>query len=228
MKNTILTALLMILFSAGLSAQFGVSGYINLHQGADDWDNSIPVSNDHVKADGYGLSINYWFRLKDYRVEFLPEIAYFSGSHEGVLPDDTGTDLSWQQIAVFANTNFYLFDLEGDCNCPTFGKDGGFFEKGFFVQLSLGASYWSYNSTIGDLDHEGEQIHFLLGFGGGLDVGISEYITLTPFVRYVLGFGVPWSVTDINVGETEYSSNTRDLLLGLNLIYRLDYKKRRF
>ncbi|MDX1684614.1 MAG: hypothetical protein R3275_05210 [Saprospiraceae bacterium] len=210
-------------------AQFGVSGIYNFHQGADVWDNEINSNAEHIKSDGFGVSLNYWFRLKDYRVEFLPELMYLAGNRSAALLDDTPIDHEWQQLALYFNVNIYPFDFEGDCNCPTFGKDGGFFEKGFFFQLSPGAGYY-INETKSSEARESSGVAFLSGIGAGLDVGVAEYFTITPFVRYVIGFNTEWPQSDpTNADEgNSIQSSTRDFLAGLNVIYRFDYKKRRF
>jgi len=111
--------------------------------------------------------------------------------------------LSHQQISLFANTHFYLFDLTGDCDCPTFSKDGGFVKKGFYVELSPGLSYAS--STIKGITGDPSNSSFVpsLGLGLGVDIGLSDLLTITPMIRFRRYFGAEWEnlVENLNLEE---------------------------
>jgi hypothetical protein len=71
---------------------------------------------------------------------------------------------------------------------------------------------------------EGRSNSILLSIGAGLDIGLFEYLTITPFVRLVYGLKHDWEW----LAEENNESLTRDVMTGLHLVYRLDYKKRRF
>jgi hypothetical protein len=117
----ILLLLTLTIFANGLIAQYGVSAIYNSQLGADDWDIFVN-DGDHIKSNGFGLSVDYWFRLKNYRVEFSPEIGFLKGDHSLLLTSGDNPSLSWSQLFVLANVNIYPFDIEGDCNCPTLWK----------------------------------------------------------------------------------------------------------
>lgn len=226
MHKKLFLLFIVVLTSWSLNAQFGVSGYYNMHQGASDWDEGL-ASDESIKANGLGISLTYWFRLKNYRIEFMPEVSYASGSKSLSMTEWSG-DFEWQQLALYFNTNIYPFDLEGDCNCPTFGKDGNFLQKGFFIQISPGIALAKNltDITLSDDTLESSDFYFLAGIGAGVDIGIAEYFTITPFIRYHLGFSPEWQIPDTNNELVATTSVIKDLQLGLNLTYRLDYKRR--
>ncbi len=225
-----ITVCFLLICTVNLKGQVGITLGYNFHQGADDWDTHL-APDEKVKADGIMVNLDYWFRLKNYRVEFLPEIGFGLGEQD-VQKNSTETiSTSYNQFTFFFNTSIYPLDFEGDCNCPTFGKDGSFFQKGFYLQVSPGLSYLSSKSeypTSGQ-SYEGSKLNFVLGLGAGLDIGLTDYLTITPLLRYVLGFGSEWSGLQFD-GFTEIpsESDTRDLQTGLRITYRLDYKQSRF
>ena len=228
--SAFLVFLLTMLTSLHLSGQVGVTVGYNIHLGADDWD--VELSGDEkVKSDGIMLNLDYWFRLKNYRIEFLPEVGIVLGEHDVQNVSGEGIATSYNQLSFFLNTSVYPFDFEGDCNCPTFGKDGSFFQKGFYLQVSPGISYLSSKTEyqVSGVSHEGSKLNFALGIGTGLDIGLTDYLTITPLIRYVLGFGSEWSgIHFTGAAATAVESNTRDLQTGIRITYRLDYKQSRF
>ena len=131
-------AILFLTITHSTFAQFGVSGAWQSFR-ADDWhqfENSQNGSTTSA-ATGYAASVNYWFRLKEKRVEFLPELSY--GRHE--LAVDAGK-FKHQTLSFFFNVNIYPFDFGSDCNCPTWSKTGNFFTKGFYLQFTIGGSFF--------------------------------------------------------------------------------------
>ena len=222
--------MIFLVSNSDLSSQIGVTLGYNLHQGADDWDANME-SDEKVKADGIMLNLDYWFRLKNYRVEFLPEVGFVIGEQEVTHSINEAITTSYNQYHFFFNTSIYPLDFEGDCNCPTFGKDGSFFQKGFYLQLSPGITYLSAKTEyiLSQNSYEDSALHLVIGIGAGLDIGLNDYITITPLLRYVLGFGATWNGLQFEGSDPiTTESNTRDLQTGLRLTYRLDYKQSRF
>lgn len=229
MRITILFFLILVFQMTGYS-QVGLSVGYSLNQQAEDW-NSNALNGENVKANGLYIGLDYWFRLKNYRVEFLPEIGYQSGSHTITMNELGQTDLGYSQISLLLNTSVYPFDFEGDCNCPTFGKDGNFFQKGFYLQIAPGVAQMSTStrSTSSEIESDHSSTVLLLAVGAGLDIGITDYITLTPFVRYWAGWNAEWQDLTLDPNESSIvSTRTGDVTLGLRTTYRLDYKRNRF
>jgi len=71
MKNLFL-AIICVLFTSSMFAQISISAvYSNLN--ASGWDEIMSAEGVNAYDNGYIIGLDYWFRLKDYRVEFLPD-----------------------------------------------------------------------------------------------------------------------------------------------------------
>ncbi len=173
------------------SAQYGINASYQLFS-ASNWEGLIQRSGLEGAApieSGFAVGIDRWFRLKNARVEFFPELNY---ARYSVDWGDNTTSMAHQQISLFANTHFYLFDLAGDCDCPTFSKDGNFVKKGFYVELSPGVSYAISSFKGRNSDPSNSSIIPSIGLGVGVDIGLSDLLTITPMVRFRRHFGVEW------------------------------------
>lgn len=147
------------------------------------------------------LSVHYWTRLKNVRIEFQPGILYqhyFS------------SDFSPHALGITVPTHFYILDMLNDCDCPTFSKNDYLVEKGFFVRLApsflrpfADDELWSNPGIL-----EGE-------LGIGLDIGLSDLITITPLLEYKQQFYL----------NSELPS-TGFVNLGVSMLFRTDYRRR--
>ncbi len=188
MKTCFHVLIFFLLPTAALFSQVGVNAAYRWNT-ADEWVEQSPGGQDRLEllADGYSVGLDYWFRLKNVRVEFLPELNY--GRYEQSFADGRETNL--QALSFFFNTNFYLFDLLSDCDCPTFSKQDDLFKKGFFVQVSPGLSYLmqqgqAFTAEAQPFSFEDNAVAFSIGAAIGLDLGLSDLLTLTPLagLRY--------------------------------------------
>ncbi|WP_421948405.1 autotransporter outer membrane beta-barrel domain-containing protein [Phaeodactylibacter xiamenensis] len=185
--------LLLISFLAfviQLNAQLGLSGSARFND-APDW--NYPASGTegaNPLGNGWAVGVDYWIPLGQTRIDLLPELNF---GHSAQTIDIVGDPHEFTQNAfsLFLNTNFYVLDLEGDCDCPTFSKSGDFFQKGFFLQVSPGVSYFQHTIQTREsaaVDIEEDTFAFSIGAGAGLDIGLSDILTLTPMAgfRYYL------------------------------------------
>ena len=223
----LLFVLSLFLFVNKTSAQYGINGSYQTFS-ASVWEGLIDQSNSPSAApieSGFAVGIDRWFRLKNARVEFFPELNY---ARYSVDWDDNETSLKHQQISLFANTHFYLFDLEGDCDCPTFSKDGNFIKKGFYVELSPGLSYAT--STFKNRNDSPSNSYLVpsIGLGVGVDIGLSDLLTITPMIRFRRHFGVQWENlidnlnTDIDVFDSSFhQTGIETFSFGIRLGLRL-------
>jgi hypothetical protein len=185
MKNAV--AFILSLFMAfQANAQFGlVAGYKTFN--APEFDDYIQSTSNYspYPITGWQAGIDYWFRLKKRRIEFAPELTYsqFNQSSQN-------DDFSLRQFGLHFNVDVYIFDLAGDCNCPTFSKDGNLFSKGFFLEVSPGAMF-----VNNKMEKESTLVPFNVfhyknswapggSIGAGLDLGFSDLFTITPLVRF--------------------------------------------
>ena len=182
-----------------------------------------------IGQDGMQASLEYGFRLKQKRLEFHPGLGYrFTWNKDAFEGYFNSLDLD-------LNTSIYPFDFAGDCHCPTFSKDGELFKKGFFIELSPGLTYQTLTRDFWAdfVDHEpikSSQLLFKIGASVGLDIGISEQLTLTPVLSWTkIGTGNwdnfqrdnPFLEKTITLDDQSY------LGAGLRLVYKPDPKRRR-
>ncbi|RLD19576.1 MAG: hypothetical protein DRI69_08080 [Bacteroidetes bacterium] len=206
-------AFLLIFSSSTLYGQFGIGAKYQsvVSSNFSDLLENIGVNyNDRV----VGGSLFYWFRLKNRRMEFLPEISYvttFSSSDEIFV-----TQL--QKILISFNTDIYLFDFEGDCNCPTFSKQGGYFQKSFFVEITPGMDiqFFEMEPIVG-VDFSGSALAFRIGLGVGFDFGVSDMVTITPTV------GMNWSSSPSWYDHIGAIGGEWIFSAGIRALFRPDY-----
>jgi hypothetical protein len=221
--NCVFCLFVALSLAISLHAQFGVSGH-HFWNDAEAFDLAFTdVNGDPVSAvpdQGWQAGVDYWFRLKNTRIEFLPTLSF--GRISGRA--DSGNDFIAQKIQIasfFFNTNFYLFDMAGDCDCPTFSKEGNTLQKGLFFQVSPGVSYFRYGIETVEGEQTSSEIAFGAGAGAGFDLGVSDFLTLTPFagLRYYPRVD-GWAGDIPNVGDT--GSSLLQTLLGIRVGLRLD------
>ncbi len=174
----------------------------------------------------YELGVDYWFALKKKRIEFMPELAFAYGNTD--MTDDV--NVSMQRFIFNFHTQIYALDLNEDCNCPTFSKQGPSINKGFFFHVTPGLSF---NQTIVSQpslfteESTSENLLFHIGLGLGLDLGVSELITLTPMVSYNF---FSTGNYDINVGRESLTveSGFTQLQFQVRAGFRFDYKRSKY
>lgn len=231
-KHTLLAGL--IFFSLQLSAQFGVrlkynsSSFPNYEK---HFNQSFQTDNKAVFNNGMEAGADYWFRLKKQRIEFMPELAYSLAST--TFNAAKGLDkVSLTGIHFNFHTHIYALDMEGDCNCPTFSKQGASFNKGLFFHVTPGIGYYSTSTTVRKDDltpinyKDANSLVFRAGVGIGLDLGVSDLLTITPILSYYFHTKMDWegipSVGDFDIYH-KVSDNQKLLQLTVRLGFRPDY-----
>ena len=224
-------------------AQVGISSGIQFFN-ATEWEKTFQETYNNSQMSIFDpavyIGLDYWFRLKNRRIEFTPEVAYARYRVESTLiPHTTDSELRddyeityW---SLFLNTNFYVFDFEGDCDCPTFSKDGDMFKKGLFLRVAPGLNYVSQvndrrvfafgNESDSDPAETFNELAFSIRAGVGLDIGVSDFITLTPIVQ--ANYNLPLAWNKVGIGEpNETVQSIEDSVLhlfaGLRLGFRFD------
>lgn len=218
MKN--LTIIAFLLLGSSCMAQLGfVGGYKTLNPSG--WNESFQadLNEEPYPMSGWHIGVDYWFRLKKRRIEFMPETSFAKFEEQFGTRSQAHT-----QVGFHFYTAFYLFDMASDCNCPTFSKDGNLFGKGFFLEVSPGLVYLK-NSLEDESPllekFEGEEFAFGGSIGAGLDIGVSKLITLTPLARYNFYLNTDW---DYDLQPASFSStDLKQLFFGIRL--RLHFKE---
>ena len=209
-------------------AQFGASISYD-SQYAPNWETLIDDSDSlFVPGTFMTFGVNYWLRPKNLRIEILPEIAYRRNigntGNSGLVARTHSFDLN-------INALVYVFDLGNDCNCPTFSKQGNFFRKGFYLEASAGGSLGQFDirRTVGGEGRKLSQSNRLLGkagVGAGLDFGISDLVTISPWAKYEWHFGGRWDqLSEFSNGDSSLETSPLSYLrFGLRLMFRPDYR----
>lgn len=209
-------------------SQVGINGAYRGHN-APEWTNDVSLV-----GSGFSIGIDYWWRLKNQRIEFLPEFNV--GRYR--QHNDLNQRFAHSFYSLFLNTNFYLFDFKGDCDCPTFSKQGDLLKKGFFVQLSPGLSYVQYKLSFSEatspdelIEASSEELVFSIGAAVGLDIGVTDLITITPLIGARYFPSLNWDELDMLPPVDDDALITQSPLwqwsVGARLGLRLDYGNKR-
>ncbi len=184
-------------------------------------------------SNGQEIGIDYWFKLNNTRIEFLPQLAY-SRSQTALVGDDFVDGYNLNQAHLNLNTNIYFLDLKSDCDCPTFSKQGNFFTKGLFLQLSPGIAYSfekiNYVPATQNASTDAD-FSFKIGAALGFDIGISDLLTITPIVGYNWYPSVNWNNFDllhydaVSISNTPNETKVTQLQFGIRVGFRPDYGK---
>jgi hypothetical protein len=227
--------IVLLLFSvADASAQFGVRAKYNMNSFSD-WDEyldeNITGNIDNIFSSNLEVGVDYWFRLKSHRIEFMPEIAM--GLKSSSAYDKQATTSNFSYFAFNFNTHIYLFDLEGDCDCPTFSKQGPSLKKGFFISFSPGILYNKKDIEIEQMEsnYSSNQLNFRFGLGIGYDIGLSDLFTITPIISYNVTPGIAFDELAYMFSPTPdkstfpNTSGLKQLQFQIRFGFRPDYVK---
>ncbi|NBC06465.1 MAG: hypothetical protein GVY26_04660 [Bacteroidetes bacterium] len=211
MRYTLLLLAFTALSATTLQAQLGIRAGYNMNDAPDWVFEGDFTSQADLLSDGYSFGIDYWLPMQSYRVDFLPELNY------GRFTENALTEAQW--FSFFLNTHFYFLDFEGDCDCPTFSKSGGAFQKGLFFQLSPGVTY--QNATVNELENEDTEgfWSYSIGAGLGLDIGVSDFFTITPIVSYRYFLPSDWQALGIYENDDPLLPQVRSSESAINQIY---------
>jgi len=242
MKKFLILISALLLTSAALFAQVGITaGFVKYEAPdyneffANRTDLDFSKSND-LNAFSYQVAVDYWFRLKKKRLEFLPEINFTQATSQMtsiIAPDFAYQhDLTFNIFQFNFNTQIYPFDFDGDCDCPTFSKDGDVLKKGFFIRVAPGVTFNNFNNeysttTIGGATTEplsDAGIGFNIRAGLGLDIGITDFLTITPLAQYtfITEHGNALIVENPSWPISANVFDWRQIFFGIRLGFRFD------
>ena len=234
MKNGVFTIFLLV-FTFQLHAQFGlrVSAAQNDYK---NWNTIISSASTPANTDifntSYELGVDYWFRFKNVRIEFFPEIGIGLSKSKNPASADDMFPQSYNLRKVYGgiNAHFYLFDLKNDCKCPTFSKQNDFLKKGLFVLLGSKAHFQNKETIFNSDKISHNDLAIEITGGVGLDIGLSDLITISPFVALSYFPSSEWQNINANHGIINIlppDETTRNLAykIGIRIGFRPDYLK---
>lgn len=120
----------------------------------------------------FTAGLDYWFRMRQVRLEFRPFLGFESMHSRNADQNFRGLTLEFQTL-------FYPMDWFNDCQCPTFGKSNDFVKKGFFFTVAPYATM----PVVRPTDWENSDLLWGVKAGAGLDIGFSDYVTVSPVAR---------------------------------------------
>lgn len=223
--------LILTILCLSANAQFGVRISQNFNK-ASNWDDFLSNEagqNATVFTSSQSITLDYWLRLPNHRVEFYPNISYHRATDDfsSLFINTTFETSKLEQIGGGLLVHIYAFDFTGDCDCPTFSKQGGLVKKGFFFMGGVGADFSRKSFGDGNLGDGNVDVKASLGIG--LDIGITDLITITPFVQVQRYFDVSGHNFSEIFGRTgNISSSINQFQVGLRFGLRPDYTKSRF
>lgn len=230
MNKKLLSAFVFMLIGCSLSAQYGIRvKYASQSGEVLDFSKTILETQDDIYSNSIELGLDYWLKPFEKRIEFIPELAYSFSNYES---DKVALDQS--AFSFILNTRAYPMDLGSDCDCPTFSKEGSFVTKGFYFELSPGIMYntQSLETSSWPMDREAfsssiSDLAFRLGIGAGLDIGISNLLTINPFITYnIISSNNPTPLlgeADPRVDLTNVEGDISQLVFGIRLSFRPNY-----
>jgi hypothetical protein len=214
-------------FCTSLNAQYGLS---LKYQAVNStyWEELFTDADGEYATQLLGASVFYWFRLKEKRVEFLPEFGY----HRSIGKSSKSLSSNQQRVSFLFNIDVYLFDIINDCDCPTFSKQGTAFQRSFFIELSPGVDFQilSLDDVSGqNRTYDASELTFRIGIGAGFDFGISDFLTVTPLISINYGSRPKWQgLVEVLDTSTPVPDNKSEWIVsaGIRATFRPDYKRR--
>jgi len=181
-----------MLFSTAAFAQLqgGISATY-FTQNLSEWEAAIfgLRSNERLLNNGFGQEIDVKIAgFENYRIQF-----HLNAGTNNATSSFENRQFKLRKNDLSLSSKIFFLSLEADCDCPTFSREAGILEKGLFAEFLTGASFFqaemSEQSTI---IAEDNNIAFKIGLGLGLEIGITDFVTISPFVRYQRYFNAEW------------------------------------
>ncbi|MEM1123283.1 MAG: hypothetical protein AAGJ18_22775 [Bacteroidota bacterium] len=176
-------------FNVLAQIQGGIGGGY-FFQNLPNWEKAIMSTNiqEELLNEGFAQTLDLKIaNFENYRIEF-----YLTGKAKQARQDWNDLSFSFNQYGIGLQTKFYPLSLEADCDCPTFSREAGILEKGLFLQVTPGVSFFNGKATATEVVSEGSDTNFSLGLGIGVDIGLSDQITISPLATFNRHFGVTW------------------------------------
>lgn len=214
-----ITTVCFFMISNALSAQFAVN-YRYHFNNYDTW-NSL-FTEDKAFPSDHEIGLSYYYKFPNHRVELHPEVSFGMPQSSNLFVKGwEGSDISQSFITVGLPIHVYLFDLEDDCDCPTFSKTGPSFIKNIsaFIAPRLRYNLRKINNT------KTNKAVFSLGLGLAYDIGVSDLITITPTLGAYYNFNDEVKLHDLNESLLPKDSFT-SLALGIRVLTRFDYVRK--
>jgi len=202
MKYLILT----LVFFSSLSFSFGQLD-LNLQYERPtygDWDQVVnELYRDDVKflENSFYFGVGYRYFPFPFRLGFVPELGANYAAQEKENSFYQGK-YELLQINLSVPVQVFPFDLYGDCNCPTFGKQNDFLKKAVYFKFIPGISYQMMEVADVEINSTTNLI-YSLGAGMGMNIALSNLFTIAPEISYHYIFSANWEGFSALHGQPE-------------------------
>lgn len=126
---------------------------------------------------GYGLNLAYMRRIPDVRTYWGPKLE--ANYHQWNSSIEKGDVISG---ALSLNMRSFIFDLEGDCDCPTWKKEP-FLKKAFFAEIGLGFASQLFNNA--NSSNTNLRYGVFTNIGIGIDQKISKKLSVYGLFKFI-------------------------------------------
>ncbi len=177
-----------------------------------------------------GVGLEYRFKHSYYRWYGAPVMGWnhFDQSKVEVTDNiETKTHVNTNIYTLGFRTSIYPFNLQGDCNCPTWTRENPFFKRGFYIfltpQIAVLHGVNKVETKDIDLLIKNSLGYAQIGGGVGLDIGLGPRFTLTPELMMQSFLFRLWSITNLPLNKNiygEYFDNKWQLMGNLRFEYR--------
>jgi len=172
----LLTVASLLIGSNYVNAQFGIqTSFYNSNELFSITSEENRTKSKNCKQFGF-VSVR---KIQKKKIEIVSELNY-SIENNFIVKNDT---FQFRFANVRLNGNFYIFNFNTDWNKLTVAKEKNFIERGLFLNASIGMLNWFRRENSAMLNKFSFQTRFPLGFGIGLDLELSNSLTLTPFYK---------------------------------------------
>jgi hypothetical protein len=192
----------------------------------------LAVNNKNVKIfnANQSASLDYWFRLEKRRIEFLPMVGY------SIFTSKSDNNLTFNGSSYNAamNVNIYFMDLAEDCDCPTFSKEGGLLKKGIFFNVAPIVKAFTLKGNNATVTSKIKKIAPGLRIGLGLDIGISDLVTISPLLGYERTTMLNWenmssilkpTTVEENIASN-YGNTFAEVRMGMRFVKKNGFRRR--
>ncbi|MEM9546127.1 MAG: hypothetical protein AAGA77_09140 [Bacteroidota bacterium] len=215
-----------VCFFGQVNAQIGFRAKYNMNS-FPAWDNRIEENRgeefDDIFQSGVELGIDYQFRLKNVRIEFLSEFAIGLKMEPEVIH---GFDLEFSYLAFMLHSHIYLFDLKRTNASQS--KTISAFKKNFFISLSTGIldnRKLSHYSVLLNIPVPYKNTNLRMGIGAGYDLIETNQLTITPSISYMYSPGIEFYSLPYSDRNNTNTSNLHQLQFQLRIGISLTHAK---
>jgi hypothetical protein len=177
-------------------------------------------------GNGPAFSMDYRLKIRNLRLEFRPEVQW-------VIPrsgESAGWRTSGNYMGIWGNVTLFPFDLKGDCDCPTFGRQGRPIHKSLFLEAAPGLHYL-YNEVSVTIPGSNDMVFkdSFVAPGGAIGIGaelkLQRNLSVSPFARMIVLPNLSWpGLLEAAEAESLDPLEAQAFLSGLNVGLRIGFR----